>query len=81
MPDNESPAVRYRRLAAESLEVANTFPAGDRRTALLQMAQVWQRLADDYQGATPPFFRPNAGDAVPMQQQQQAQPKDEDEKS
>ena len=81
MPDDELPAARYRRLAAECLEVAYTFSAGDRRTALLQMAQVWHRLADDYEGSTPRFFRPSAGEALPMQQQQQAQPKDEHEKS
>jgi hypothetical protein len=37
----------YRRLARECLESARTFPIGERRTTLLQMAQVWQRLADE----------------------------------
>ncbi len=40
MPDYETPAPRYRRLARECLEVANNFPPGDQRDALLQMAQV-----------------------------------------
>jgi hypothetical protein len=48
MSDNESPPARYRRLASECLEVAYTFPNGERRTVLLQMAQVWQRLSDEY---------------------------------
>jgi hypothetical protein len=37
----------YRRLAREYLEIGRTFPIGERRTTLLQMAQVWQRLADE----------------------------------
>jgi len=58
--------------------VANNFPRGDHRDALLQMAQVWKRLADQYQDATPPF--PPSGTAVQqaaMQQQQQIQPDDD----
>jgi hypothetical protein len=55
MSDYEPPSARYRRLAVECLEVGSTFPLGDRRTVLLQMAQVWQRLADEYQGSTPPL--------------------------
>ena len=81
MPDYESPSARYRRLAAECLDVAYTFSAGDRRTTLLQMAQVWHRLADDYEASTPRFFRPSAGEALPMQQQQQPQPKDDNDRS
>jgi hypothetical protein len=46
MPNYETRAERYRRLAAECLDVANAFPRGDQRHSLLQMAQVWQRLAD-----------------------------------
>ena len=81
MPDDELPAARYRRLAVECLELAYTFSAGDQRTALLQMAQVWHRLADDYEASTPRFFRPSAGEALPMQQQQQPQPKDDNDRS
>jgi hypothetical protein len=47
------------------MEIAHTFPAGQRRSILLQMAQVWQRLG--------------AGGPV-VQQQQQIQPKDQDKK-
>jgi len=57
----ESTSARYRRLAGESWEIAHTFPAGERRTVLLQMAQVWQRLSEEQKTAA--------------QQQQQVQPK------
>jgi hypothetical protein len=40
------------------------------------MAQVWQRLADQYDEATPPFSQPPAPQPA-MQQQQQIQPDDE----
>ena len=33
MPNQETPAERYRRLAQECLEVATTFPPGDQRDA------------------------------------------------
>ncbi len=78
MVDNESPAQRYRRLAEECLEVAYTFPDGERRTVLVQMAQVWQRLAEERAGsATMPLFSQAEGQAAPVQQQQQIQ-RDED---
>jgi len=79
MSDYESPSARYRRLAAECLQVSSIFPLGDRRTVLLQMAQVWQRLSDEYEGATPPLLRPDAGASPALQQQQQRQPKDDGE--
>jgi len=78
MPDKEIPVVRYRRLARESLEVANTFPQGEHRDAFLQIAQVWQRLADQYAQSTPPFFQPGAPEQPVMQQQQQIQSEDEE---
>jgi hypothetical protein len=53
MLDSESPSTRYRRLAQECWETAHTFPDGERRIALLQMAQVWQRLAVDHADSTP----------------------------
>jgi hypothetical protein len=75
-------AERYRRLAQECSEMAHTFPAGERRTSLLEMAQVWQRLADEQdhlaEMPTPP---PPAEPTRPIvQQQQQSQPKDDDNK-
>ena len=79
MPDDFSPSTRYRRLR-ECLGIAHTFPAGERRTVLLQMAQVWQRLAHEYADSGVPLLRPLEGEQPVMQQQQQAQPKDDDKK-
>jgi hypothetical protein len=80
-----SQAERYRRLAQECSEMAHAFPAGERRTSLLEMARVWQRLADEQDHA--PDFRevptplPAAEPTRPIvQQQQQSQPKDDDNK-
>jgi hypothetical protein len=73
--DNETPSERYRRLARECLDVAYTFPDGVRRTVLVQMAQVWQRLADE-QATMPPFSSDDAEQPA-MQQQQQIQPDDD----
>jgi len=80
MPDDVSASTRYRRLARECLEIAHTFPAGERRTVLLQMAQVWQRLADEYADNTAPLLRPLEGERPVMQQQQQVQPQDDDKR-
>ena len=80
MPDDLSPSTRYRRLARECLEIAHTFPAGERRTVLLQMAQVWQRLADEYSDSSAPLFRQLESEQPAMQQQQQVQPKGDDKK-
>ncbi len=77
MSDNESPAACYRRLASECLEVAYTFPNGSRRSVLLQMAQVWQRLSDEYADSGTPLFQPIERERPAMQQQQQIQPKDD----
>jgi hypothetical protein len=46
MLDRESPPIRYRRLAQECLETARTVQSAEARTALVEMAQVWNRLAD-----------------------------------
>jgi hypothetical protein len=74
MQGSESPSARYRRLAKECLEVAQTFPFGERRTVLLQMAQVWQRLADEHADTSRRLFSPIEADRAPMLQQQQIQP-------
>ena len=44
----------------------------------LQMAQVWQRLADEYADTSAPLLRPIESEQPTMQQQQQIQPKDDD---
>ena len=79
MPHEASPTARYHRLAEEALGVANTLPVGEKRDALVQMAQVWQRLADEHAKSTGPLS-PSRGEEQPvMQQQQQVQPHDEKE--
>src|SRR5262245_1160442 len=65
------PSARYRRLASECLELAQTFPVGERRSVLLQMAQVWQRLADVYADSSVPLFQQIEGERSAVQQQQQ----------
>jgi hypothetical protein len=77
MSDKESPSARYRRLAKECLEVAYTFPDGVRRTVLLQMAQVWQRLADERADSG---LQPIQAERPAMQQQQQQQTQPDDDK-
>lgn len=78
MRNHETPAARYRRLAAECLDVANTFPRGDQGDALLQMAQVWQRLANQHEAASPSFVPSGTAPEQPvMQEQQQLQPDDD----
>jgi hypothetical protein len=82
MPNRETPAERYRHLAAECLDAAIGFPRGEQRDALLQMAQLWQRLAEQYNDATPPFSPPGTmGEQPVIQQQQQVQPKNEEDNS
>jgi len=70
MSEHETPAKRYRRLAEEALDVAQNFPHGAHRDALLQMAQVWQRLADTYADGTVPHPRSGGADQPVVQQQQ-----------
>jgi hypothetical protein len=52
MPRYETPAERYRRLAEEALDLARNFPHGEHSDALVQMAQVWERLGDTYADGT-----------------------------
>jgi hypothetical protein len=77
MANGESPSMRYRRLAEEALDVAKNFPLGEHRDALLQMAQVWQRLSDSYADATTSLLTPIQREQPAMQQQQQIQPDDD----
>jgi hypothetical protein len=77
---NETPAQRYLRLAKECLDGASIFPDGKQRDALLQMAQVWQRLADRYATSTASLFPPPQREQPTMQQQQQVQPEDKEKK-
>src|SRR5262245_39548938 len=78
MPNDETPAERYRRLGGECLTVARTMPEGEGRTTLLEMAQLWHCLADDYAGSTVSLRPSVVTETKPtMQQQQQGQPNDD----
>jgi hypothetical protein len=46
MLDRQFPRARYRRLAQDCLETAQTIQNTEARTALIEMAQVRQRLAN-----------------------------------
>jgi hypothetical protein len=53
MRNRELPAARYRRLARECLEMARTISMNaDSRAALIEMAQVWTRLAEQQEAAS-----------------------------
>ena len=45
-------ADQYRRLARDCRFMAQSLPAGENRSALLEMADVWERLADQQKQAT-----------------------------
>ena len=72
-----SRADEYRRRAQRCLEMAGTFRDPEARVTLSHMAQVWLRLADDYEDANESFGRSKVAEqAQPVvQQQQQIQPK------
>jgi len=80
MPDKETPAVRYRQLADECRKAAKSLSLND-RAAALEMAEAWDRLADQCAGGTPPFFQPGAPEQPVMQQQQQIQSTKDETKS
>ena len=75
MPITEAPTARYRRLARECLEVANTFRNGDQRDALLQMAAVWTRLADHHADSTMPFFPQSRANSRPCSSNSKSSPR------
>jgi hypothetical protein len=80
-----SKAQEYRRLAEQCLAMARTLSNAQARVSALQMAQVWQRLADEQDRnpdlAERPPPPPGGGQIQPIvQQQQQIQPRDVDTK-
>ncbi len=82
MPDRskESVSEHYRRLAQECLEMVPTIEDEDSRASLIEMARVWIRLATSYEDDTsmPPAATKETRPAI--QQQEQAQPKNDDDK-
>jgi hypothetical protein len=71
-------ADQYRQRAQECLDLARTLSFGTKRQILTDMAQTWLELAEEQEAATPPI--PSGSDQPIMQQQQQAQPKNDDKK-
>ena len=69
-------AVLYRQRAQECLDLARTLTFGTERQVLIDMAQTWLELAEEQEAAIPPI--PSGSDQPVMQQQQQAQPKNDD---
>jgi hypothetical protein len=59
--------------------MARVFKTKDARAALIEMAQVWQRLADQREySSTFLLFGPHGGERPVMQQQAQIQPDDKE---
>jgi hypothetical protein len=66
--DGLDPRARYRCLARDCLEMARTVASEQTRATLVEMAQIWMRLAGTEEGRQV------------AQQQQQIQPKADDKK-
>ena len=49
---NHSKVEQYRQLARDLRFMARSLPLGERRSALLEMAEEWERLADQQEHAT-----------------------------
>jgi hypothetical protein len=78
-----SRAEEFRQLARECLDGARAVQNEDGRTALLQMAQVWLRLADEQADATEQLGErapPPTTETAQPPAQQQTRPKDDDKK-
>jgi hypothetical protein len=65
----------YRRLAQECLVTAREIANEEKRAALIHMAQVWLRLAEEQDAPAANESQP----AVQQQQQQQPQPRKDNE--
>jgi hypothetical protein len=56
-----------------------TVATDEARTALIEMARVWSRLADEQDEAFPPMLMPERSQPVVQQQQQPQAPPDKSE--
>ena len=73
-----SRADQYRRLAQECQRIAEAHPPfSSSRISLLDMARVWERLAQEETDTIPPVLGSIEPERPAMQQQQQDQPEDE----
>ena len=70
MPDDR--ATEYRRLARNCLRLLQTFSSEEARAALIEMARVWTRLAEEQP------MPMSEGSQPVMQQQEQVQPEKKD---
>ena len=70
-------ATEYRRLARDCLRLLRTFSSEEARAALIEMARVWTRLAEEQDAVFQPMPMSEGSQPV-MQQQEQVQPKKED---
>jgi hypothetical protein len=61
MHNRELPAARYRCLARECLEMVRTTASAESRAALVEMAQVWTRLAKEQEAASIPSAAQSPG--------------------
>jgi hypothetical protein len=69
----------YRRLARECLRVPHTIVTEEARLALVEMARVWTRLAEEQDTARLPTINDGPSQqSVVQQQQQQIHPKKEE---
>jgi len=69
---SDNRASEYRRLARECLRLAQTIATEEARLALVEMARVWTRLADEQDVTFQPV--PMRGGYQPAVQQQQQVP-------
>jgi hypothetical protein len=72
LPDHR--AMEYRRLARECLRVSRSMSSEEGRLALVEMARVWARLAEE-QGAALQSLPMSENSEPVMQQQEQVRPK------
>ena len=70
-------ATEYRRLARDCLRLLQTFSNEEARAALIEMARVWTRLAEEQDAAFQPMPMSEGSQPV-MQQQEQVQPEKKD---
>jgi hypothetical protein len=66
----------YRQRAQECLDLARTLSFGTKRQVLTDMAQTWLELAEEQEAGIPPI--PSGSNQPVMQQQQQAQPRNDE---
>ena len=75
LPLADNRASEYRRLARECLRLAQTIATEEARLALVEMARVWTRLAEEQDVPWRPMPMPEGCQRAVQQQQQQILPK------